>query len=648
MNAISIRIRLIILLLLCIVAPIVLLSSISYLNTKDQLRAMIQNQLKTDVSAIVGKLENSLRDTIADIDAWTTLTVFQDVMVDDNEGDIDTILTLLRKKYSHISELAVLNTSGAVVAATTDDNKEKEFANALWFKEAIIGRSYRSTTVQLHPLANERGLLIARPIPADYDSDTIIGVLVGIIRWKNIQQNLSTLSVAGRPQEQHALLLLYEQPSGTILYVTGNEPQAFAMITKQISAAAAGAGLIDLQNRQYLSAIQASIDTGTDTDHKDFKKSHWVIVELLDTDIAYESVHQMRKNTIIIGSLMLIVAIGAGWMVAGSITMPITEIVSRLRVIADGRGDLTVSLNIVGRDELTELAGAFNLFVNKLRDIVREIIDDTNQLTDIVQRTSVLSLEASKGLTEQHGNSEHLIASVDEMANMITEISMNADQASIAAEQANDEAQESKQVVAGAINTITVLAEAIEQAAIEMKQLNEESKSIDMVLNVIQNVAEQTNLLALNASIEAARAGEHGRGFAVVAEEVRTLATRTSHSAMEIRTVIGRLQKQTLNVLNIMEHEQQQAKFSVIQAEKVGTSLDAIAASIVVIKDMNREIASSTAVENAAFVCVNRNLDDIGNEADKTVERANDITANSEHLEQLTARLKSLINQFKV
>ncbi len=97
-----------------------------------------------------------------------------------------------------------------------------------------------------------------------------------------------------------------------------------------------------------------------------------------------------------------------------------------------------------------------------------------------------------------------------------------------------------------------------------------------------------------------------------------------------------------------MEHEHQQAIFCVIHSKKVGTSLDAIAASIVVIKDMNREIASSTAVENAAFVCVNRNLDDIGNEADKTVERANDITANSEHLEQLTARLKSLINQFKV
>ncbi len=86
-----------------------------------------------------------------------------------------------------------------------------------------------------------------------------------------------------------------------------------------------------------------------------------------------------------------------------------------------------------------------------------------------------------------------------------------------------------------------------------VEKLSQDSQEVGSVLDVIMNISEQTNLLALNAAIEAARAGESGRGFAVVADEVRTLASRTQKSAVEIESMIKKLQEAAKDGVSVID-----------------------------------------------------------------------------------------------
>jgi methyl-accepting chemotaxis protein len=239
---------------------------------------------------------------------------------------------------------------------------------------------------------------------------------------------------------------------------------------------------------------------------------------------------------LLVGSV--IATIVASWLLARTITQPVTELRRRLAEIAEGGGDLTTRLSTDRRDEFGKVAVSFNEFVGHLSATVEQIrasagslrseavtLADSSELASVSsQETEHLARQLATSASEVTDSIDEVVTATDEMSAAIAEISRSVGYSVEIADQGARDAHDAGEV---------------------MKLLESTSNEISTVVELINGIAEQTNLLALNATIEAARAGEAGKGFAVVAHEVKNLATATGGATGEIARRVASMQSAT-------------------------------------------------------------------------------------------------------
>ncbi|QJP96493.1 methyl-accepting chemotaxis protein [Pseudomonas sp. G7(2022)] len=346
--------------------------------------------------------------------------------------------------------------------------------------------------------------------------------------------------------------------------------------------------------------------------------------------------------------VVLLVIAAAGLLLANTILRPLTLMKANLDDIAAGEGDLTRRLSITSQDELGELAGSFNRFVDKIHGLVRQITEMTTQLTGLVTQVSDQAHRSDQAMERQRHETDQVATAINEMSAAAQEVAKSAQNAAVAAQQTDEEGQTAKRVVAGSIKQIHALVDDIRSSGVSLDSLQQDVSSIVGVLGVIRSIAEQTNLLALNAAIEAARAGEAGRGFAVVADEVRALASRTQISTQEIQGMIDRLQAGTQSAVEAMRRSSEAGDGTSAQANQAGASLDAMADLIATINSMNAQIASAAEEQTAVAEEINRSVHQIAVAVDNVADETQLGAQTSRSLAELGQRLGKLVGQFRI
>ncbi len=342
--------------------------------------------------------------------------------------------------------------------------------------------------------------------------------------------------------------------------------------------------------------------------------------------------------------LILLVAIP----VALGVKRNLSQVVSSLRDIANDNGDLTVRLKTDSHDEIGELVYWFNSFVEKLQQVISDVVDTTGPINKLAQDLSNVADEAKSSIYLQRESTNRAKNAIGQISDSVNNIAHSASQAATAASEANSTTTDGREVVTETVSSIQKLAKNVENVQDVIHRLEEDSSRVGSVLDVIKSIAEQTNLLALNAAIEAARAGEQGRGFAVVADEVRTLASRTQESTLEIQETITKLQQVAKSAVAVMEESSGQAKISVDRAIKAGESLKNIDQSIGNMNKLNDNIASSTAEQSRVVNEIVSTINEIHHRSEQTSDRSQLLANASGDLVTLAKQMSVVSEQFKV
>lgn len=341
----------------------------------------------------------------------------------------------------------------------------------------------------------------------------------------------------------------------------------------------------------------------------------------------------------------LIVAVLMALEMAGSqlLISFIERHVNRLKntmVAVQTSGDLSRRADVDSRDEIGEMAAAFNAMQDRTSDVVRSMKTATEHLHQEVESLTQRAAARRDSLTRQQEGANRSAESVEAMLQSFVGIAEQAGIAKTLSTEARETAVNGSQRVSQSADSIRRLASVVRQSAGSVQSLAENSHEIGQTITEIKGIAEQTNLLALNAAIEAARAGEQGRGFAVVAEEVRNLARRVQDSTDQIQTTLDRLLASMNTAVEQMTGSSDDAERCVEESEKGRQALEAINEVVGRIDRTNQEIADMSAEQTADTDQVLTNVQDIRETTRNMVVQLSESADMTQRLEQLIRSLE--------
>ncbi|MBB1444703.1 methyl-accepting chemotaxis protein [Pseudoalteromonas sp. SG43-3] len=361
-----------------------------------------------------------------------------------------------------------------------------------------------------------------------------------------------------------------------------------------------------------------------------------------------DTIASTKLTMLIFVILILLVACWFSYLIPKQLTQQINYVTSRINDIASGDGDLTGRIVITSKDEFSELATQFNRFLDNLQQLIRDILEQSKELSELGGELSQVANKNNAVNQTLSQASESIVSAVHEMSVASREVAGVAQQSSTEADKSLNLAQQGLTAVAHSSSRIISLSQNMEQAMARSTELQQSSDNIAKVLEVIRAIAEQTNLLALNAAIEAARAGEYGRGFAVVADEVRTLATRTQVSTNDIQKMIEQFATSVEQSIKAIDEGKQFADDAVGSFSQTNDVLNAMQSSSTKVNDMAMQTAQATEEQTTVADEISQNLSSLNDQTLEGGALARTTEDVSKKMEQLTDELNHLVHRFKV
>lgn len=661
----SISFRLMAIGFVSVLVPLATVGIISVSKSSDALMKLS----KETVQIVAQDLSNLVNRTLSDeVKLAGTFSTAQNIIkhmsiITQNGGEnspesVRILFDNLKKKFEKMGDsylgIFVADTKGNIVTGVLEGGKEykginisesNDFARAMKGEETFVG------DVIISKVTGTPILTIVSTIKSDQGQ--VIGVYGAVIKAEFFSHLISDRKIG---ETGYGYMI---NGGGTVIAHPNQE-----YVLKLQASTLKGMESINSQMLAGKSGVESYVFNGI---HKiggfaPVGINGWSINVAQESKEFLRAASSIRNISLIVGFFTMLIVGIVIFLSSRAIVNPINSAVEGLKDIASGEGDLTKRLNVRTKDEVGELARWFNIFMEKLQGIIRDISGGVQTLASSSTELSVISegMSVSTGIVSEKAvavaaASEEMSVSMSNVAVAMEQSAANTNMLATASEEMSSTISEIAINAEKARNISGQASQKATSASVNIDQLGLAANSIGKVIETISDISDQVNLLALNATIEAARAGEAGRGFAVVANEIKELARQTADASQDIKGKVEGIQRTTsVTVTQISE-----IAGVIVEVNEV---VSTIAAAVEQQSAATKEIASNVAQVSAGIQEVNANVnqssgvvseissDIAGVSASMSDMSAgsNQVNTSAQELSRLSEQLRTMVDQFKV
>lgn len=684
-GGIGIREQMMIKLLPTVIVALVILTSVSAVNSKKTINTEVQKTMNAELSANSAKINADL-----DIVRTQCASLAREVGMHYTQTSMD----LFRDSFSEaVTESDIINGAGIWFEPYVYD-PEQMYMGPYWYKDGgSVVETYEYSNAEYDYFSQEyytntksmpagsatitdpyydpsSGVVMASCSAPIYSGSTYLGCVTCDIVLDTMVDIVSSIQVG---ENGTAMLLASD---GIYIYTQDNQKvQDGANITEDENASLAKAGNTILSNESGLVTYDENSES-YNLYYATIPGVNWHLMIKMPQSEINAPVKKLTALLIIMG----IVATGLCSIVIALIANGLSKTMNKVKAFAMNlaKGDFTVDkIEAKGKDEIGMMSGSLNEMYENNRDVISRITTGSTNVNDSSLKMNQVATELSMKFGHIHDNmgkvndammsagaaTEEVSASVNEVNESVQYL---AEETSKTSEEVKEIQKRAAEVEESSRQAYDHAIAIVEKYGEELKEANERAQIVSEIgdmANSIADIADQINLLSLNASIEAARAGEHGRGFAVVASEINKLATDTGDAVEKIKVTIEGVQaafqsmsgganqllgfvQETVapdydNFVNIGVQYGHDATAFKNLADSIGGMVETITESMEQVNAAVANIAES-AQDTAA------NSADITETVDEVSIMVTDVEGMATEQKDVAADLSSIVSQFKL